>query len=1008
MELGRKLWIRSLVNVCAEPVPFFWPMRTFVHHNPLHELEEMPFEEAVRLGKKLFGGRGFLRREDYQHLMERRKISKEKLRERIEEFLDREGIECGGLPLADLVFKLLVSGEDLRPKRNRAETGLPKELVLSVAERFEEDPRREVERFLRSVGEDKTLYEAVDLLSGSNLGEVIDDLVVKSVMGFLDEGQAAISMPHREEGLFRSWQRLARHNLRFLLRAGLDFWRKVQEFEEPEEAIEGVLKDLKIPESLWEGYITKELTRLKGIVGFIRWRQSNRDYFWQRIYPVDVVDYTAIRLLVSRSVLRARTKRLPFGGDYEALREFLTESWEKAYLLLEYYGRRAHPSYAHKLPEFFERPREILERYVKEKALWEARVRLTFLKEWLSLGDIDLSSLSYEQVEGLLNLWEKLEEKEGTIWLKAMEDTLVESLISEIRFPGGRKDVNAQALFCIDVRSERYRRNLERVGNYETYGIAGFFGVPMAFVELHKGHEEFLCPVIIRPRNVVLEMPVRRIGSHRKGILEEVLHDLKENVLTPYVTVEAIGFLFGFDFIGKTFFPSPYTRARENLFGKGPKTQLLMDKLSPEEIESITRSLFTRIIRIALGRELGIEDADEAVVSEVFEAVKEDRHESKALERLGVDRKLQEEFFKRLKDTYRVDRGYVQVVRERLKQVGFTAEEKAVLVANALRSVGLTRFAPIVLVLGHGSRSENNPYESALDCGACGGASGIHNARAFCRMANDPKVRELLRERYGIDIPDSTFFVPGLHNTTTDEVVLHDLDLLPPKLLPLIEKIEEDLKRATEATALERARELETDPDYGKVLENAYDWSQVRPEWGLSGNYAFIIGRRDLTKDLNLEGKVFLHSYDYRIDRKGFLLENILSGPLVVGQWINMEHYFSTTDNEVYGSGSKVYHNVAGRIGVMTGNVSDLRTGLPSQTVLRKGKPFHTPVRLIVLIEAPFEFAKSTLYKVHKIRELMLKEWINVIILDPETKTFHRFMDGEWREIGALREEVRV
>ena len=239
-------------------------------------------------------------------------------------------------------------------------------------------------------------------------------------------------------------------------------------------------------------------------------------------------------------------------------------------------------------------------------------------------------------------------------------------------------------------------------------------------------------------------------------------------------------------------------------------------------------------------------------------------------------------------------------------------------------------------------------------------------------------------------------------------MVLHDLDLLPPKLLPLIEKIEEDLRRASEATALERAKELGTDPDYGKVLENAYDWSQVRPEWGLSGNYAFVIGRRETTRDLNLEGKVFLHSYDYRIDMKGFLLENILSGPLVVGQWINMEHYFSTTDNEIYGSGSKVYHNVAGRIGVMTGNVSDLRTGLPSQTVLRKGKPFHTPVRLIVLIEAPLEFAKNTLYKVHKIRELMLKEWINVVILDPETKTFHRFIDGEWKEIGALREEVRA
>ena len=30
-----------------------------------------------------------------------------------------------------------------------------------------------------------------------------------------------------------------------------------------------------------------------------------------------------------------------------------------------------------------------------------------------------------------------------------------------------------------------------------------------------------------------------------------------------------------------------------------------------------------------------------------------------------------------------------------------------------------------------------------------------------------------------------------------------------------------------------------------------------------------------------------------------------------------MEHYFSTVDQEVYGSGSKIYHNVVGRLGIM-------------------------------------------------------------------------------------------
>ena len=44
-----------------------------------------------------------------------------------------------------------------------------------------------------------------------------------------------------------------------------------------------------------------------------------------------------------------------------------------------------------------------------------------------------------------------------------------------------------------------------------------------------------------------------------------------------------------------------------------------------------------------------------------------------------------------------------------------------------------------------------------------------------------------------------------------------------------------------------------------------------------------------------------------------------MTGPQIVAQWINMEHYFSTVDQEVYGSGSKIYHNVVGRLGIMSG-----------------------------------------------------------------------------------------
>ncbi|WP_461829265.1 putative inorganic carbon transporter subunit DabA, partial [Aquifex sp.] len=121
--------------------------------------------------------------------------------------------------------------------------------------------------------------------------------------------------------------------------------------------------------------------------------------------------------------------------------------------------------------------------------------------------------------------------------------------------------------------------------------------------------------------------------------------------------------------------------------------------------------------------------------------------------------------------------------------------------------------------------------------------------------------------------------------------------------------------------------------------------------------------------------------------------------PMVVGQWINMEHFFSATDNESYGSGSKVYHNVVGRIGVMTGNLSDLRTGLPSQTVLLEGKPHHEPIRLIVVVEAPLKLVQLTLKGVQSVRELVGKEWVNFVVFDPEEKKFFKYMKGEWQEV---------
>jgi uncharacterized protein YbcC (UPF0753/DUF2309 family) len=181
------------------------------------------------------------------------------------------------------------------------------------------------------------------------------------------------------------------------------------------------------------------------------------------------------------------------------------------------------------------------------------------------------------------------------------------------------------------------------------------------------------------------------------------------------------------------------------------------------------------------------------------------------------------------------------------------------------------------------------------------------------------------------------------------------------------------------------------------VKRHALDWTQVRPEWGLSKNASFIIGRRALSRSLDLAGRAFLHSYDHRIDPEGRLLEGILSGPLVVAQWINMEHYFSVVDNEAFGSGSKVYHNITGRFGVISGNVSDLRTGLPAQTVLKGSEAYHEPMRLVTVIEAPLALIEDLLARLYKPRELVKNGWILLLVLDPLTGSAHEYRAGGWR-----------
>jgi uncharacterized protein YbcC (UPF0753/DUF2309 family) len=886
------------------------------------------------------------------------------------------------------------------------------------------------------IGVQWTLYDLVDQLYGTRINATLNELQIKGCMDFLDEGQSVWPMPGRRQGMFRAWSRIAERNRRLRLH-GLDVGGILARADQPEAAIDLVMSRLQIPETLWMDYFTLELSKLHGWAGFVRWRAQTKGYYWQDRNPADLVDFIAIRLVLCLPLIEEAARHFDRDFRYPAWVRFLTEGPHECLLRHELHSGAILPDFAHRVEVALDSGdaagiKTLCREYEGEKTAREAATRALRLHELCERAGIPRAELGRKRCGALRRMIDAVyafRPHEGFVWMQALERTYMRALLEKLaahrallhdarptptptRNEPRRNGSDLQALFCIDVRSERLRRQLEQLGPYETYGVAGFFGVPVNFIELGKGHEAALCPAIVKPKNVALEMPRqhRHDGHRDEGhalfrLAVEVVHDLKSTVLAPYITVEAVGLLFGFDMVGKTLAPLGYNRWRRTLDNGKQPSRLMIDKISREDALKLIATLQDEMVVRAVDRHFGVKR--EAITTGMIRELREIAlghacAPSDFVRRFDLDAATETLFLTSLRLEYGLNPDQAKIQLEHLARIGFRIERQALLVGNLLKTIGLVEgFAKIVLVVGHGSSSQNNPYESALDCGACGGDRGLVNARIFAAMANRREVRERLAEQ-GIRIPEETCFIPALHDTATDETSLHDTDQLPPGRLTELSRIQEDLSAAGRLCARERCIELgevavETSEAAAKrVKRHAMDWTQVRPEWGLSKNASFIIGSRTLTRALDLEGRAFLHSYDHRQDPSGELLIGILSGPLIVAQWINMEHYFSAVDNEVFGSGSKIYHNVVGRFGVMSGNVGDLRTGLPAQTVLKGERPYHQPMRLITLIEAPLSRVQEVLAKVFKVRELVQNGWVRLLVLDPVTDRVSLFERGRW------------
>ncbi len=330
---------------------------------------------------------------------------------------------------------------------------------------------------------------------------------------------------------------------------------------------------------------------------------------------------------------------------------------------------------------------------------------------------------------------------------------------------------------------------------------------------------------------------------------------------------------------------------------------------------------------------------------------------------------------------------------------GYSIDEMVAMAKRLLEDIGLTKgFCHLVIILGHGSSSLNNPHESAYNCGACGGGRGGPNARALADICNDARVRERLAG-LGLKIPSTTLFIGGYHNTCDDKVILYDLERSPPAHRPAINRAINVLEQARQRNAHERCRRFESAPFSQTPLQalrhveaRSEDLAQARPEYNHATNAMCIVGRRSRTRCLFLDRRSFLTSYDPTTDdEEASILNRILQAVIPVCGGISLEYYFSCVDPFGYGCGSKLPHNITSLLGVMEGAISDLRTGLSQQMV-----EIHEPLRILFVIETYPEKLLAIFKRNPVIQRMVFNQWVQVATLDPNSSKIELFQNGEF------------
>jgi uncharacterized protein YbcC (UPF0753/DUF2309 family) len=972
-----------VIEHAAHLLPAQGPITVFIHHNTLHAFEDLPFDEAVKKGARVFGCHPYLTEDRYREALVRGRVRFSDLQDvLVEDLGERAGRPVPGLGTV-LELRLAMLQYPLQ-------TGPTEELIWYVAEA---DALRRVRREVSSavrlwlVAETRR-WVMRDLRGGNesaaNGGARGRD--TNTLARLLDRpGDAALEDWDEEdwEGFtLRALWRLCldgvravpaappppppvRHRDLLLLATGADadalvndllirfcaafldqgfaHWQLPRRDEGFYRSFCALYRSAGGPPDLWLRGLARELGRLEdNHVGPLESVRESLDLLG---VPEAEWDAYVSALLLSLRGWGGMVRQVEIRGDRVAfpvpegsLLGLVAVRLVLERLALAYVARDAL-GYTGPLAGLRDEARRHIKR--DEPSGVEQRAFLVFqLAQVLGRPPELLHRLTPAEWAALV---EEIEAFSGVerrrIFHLAYERRFLTQSLDAIalhaRRPARRPErPRFQAVFCLDEREESFRRHLEELApDVETWSTAGFFSVAMYYRGAADAHFVPLCPVVIRPRH---------------WVTEEVEGDLGETARRRANTRWALGQA------------SHQFHVGSRTFAVGALLTGLLGVLA--SVPLVARILFPRLtarVRQLCGR-----------------IVQTPRQTQLQLERTAA--------------TPGPENGHV----------GFTVEEMSDTAERVLRETGLTSgFARLILLIGHGSDSLNNPHNSAYNCGACGGAAGGPNARALAQILNDVRVRQGLARR-GLALPEGTAFVGGYHNTCNDSVTFHDLDRIPVGLRPEFEQARKDIEATCARNAHERCRRFMSAPltlSFAEAREHvearSEDLAQTRPELGHATNALCIVGRREWTRGLYLDRRAFLTSYDpTQDDADSTILTRILSAVFPVCAGINLEYYFSHVDNAGWGCGPKLPHNLAALLGVMDGAASDLRTGLPWQMV-----EIHEPVRLLMVIETTPEAMTRVMDRNEGIGRLCRNGWVLLSVLDPDTRELRLFRDGAFQ-----------